>query len=104
MKSTQRGVILRLLREAHGSWVDAWTLAHASGSLAVHTQIDKLRRDGFSIENECPQRRGKAMSRYRLIPPKQERLECQSSRPQTVDTSQGSLAIELPSTQELWPD
>ena len=59
--------ILAALRAAPGQWVSLPALYQASGSMAVHSRINDLRKRGHLIENQAPVKNRKCLSSYRLI-------------------------------------
>lgn len=64
---TQEAIILRTLRAAKGAWVPMPHLVTESGSLAVHSRIAELRKEGHKIENQIQHVDDRRRSSYRLL-------------------------------------
>jgi hypothetical protein len=67
--TSQCSRILAALQSAPGEWVSLPALWKASGSMAVHSRINDLRKRGHIIENQAPVKNRKCLSSYRLIIP-----------------------------------
>lgn len=66
---TQTGLVLSRLQMQPGMWVGLPDLMAASGSGAVHTRIDVLRKRGWKIEQADRRKRGEHLCKscYMLV-------------------------------------
>lgn len=64
--TSQCAQILAMLQERRGDWVSVLKLASLSGSLAVHSRITDLRKQGYTIEQQSHRSGRKIHSEYRL--------------------------------------
>lgn len=67
--TSQADRILTRLQLTPNEWVALPELYEVSGSLAVHSRIDVLRKRGWSIEQQSKRRPGdpRVLSAYRLV-------------------------------------
>jgi predicted transcriptional regulator len=65
MKERQVDVVLQMLQGGHPC--STWELAQAARSLAVHSRVNDLRRDGHDIRHWEETRDGRRVHFYRLV-------------------------------------
>ena len=64
---SQCRLILDTLKTRAGAWVAMPHLYKVSGSMAVHSRVADLRKNGHNIQNEKRRHGRKCFSYYRLI-------------------------------------
>jgi hypothetical protein len=111
MNANQGAVILAALREAGGGWVSALALHETSGSLAVHSRIADLRKQGHAIENRTRREGGRCLSEYRLTaspdpPPRvlERAGAVAANKPAPSRSEQAEFGLPLAPASRRWPD